>query len=101
GVFTAQDLAAAGVSGSLWSVQARDRRGATGAAPHRPILAGDRVRFAGEALALVVAESRAAAQDAAEAIGLEIDDLPAVTALDPAAPFHDGLADTQAFDWHL
>lgn len=101
GVFTAEDLAAAGIAGSLWSVTAKDRRGVSGATPHRPILAGDRVRFVGEAVALVVAQTRAQAQDAAEAIGLEIEELPAVTTLEPAPGFHEGLADTRAFDWHL
>ena len=46
--------------------------------PGRPALAQGRVRFAGEAVALVVAESAAAAQDAAELLEIEYDDLPAV-----------------------
>src|SRR3954471_4682890 len=46
--------------------------------PHRPTLAQDRVRFVGEAIALVVADSPQAAQDAAEAIEIEYEDLPAV-----------------------
>lgn len=48
-----------------------------------PPLADGRVRFVGQPVAFVVAESRAAALDAVEAIELEIDDLPAVT--DPEA----------------
>ncbi|MEL6479032.1 MAG: xanthine dehydrogenase family protein molybdopterin-binding subunit [Pseudomonadota bacterium] len=44
-----------------------------------PHLAEGKVRFAGQPIALVVAESRAAAQDAAERIEVEIEDLPAVT----------------------
>jgi carbon-monoxide dehydrogenase large subunit len=46
--------------------------------PGRPALAQGRVRFAGEALALVVAESAVAAQDAAELLEVEYRDLPAV-----------------------
>ncbi len=46
--------------------------------PGRPALAQGRVRFAGDAVALVVAESALAAQDAAERVELEYRDLPAV-----------------------
>jgi aerobic carbon-monoxide dehydrogenase large subunit len=44
----------------------------------RPPLATDRVRFVGEAVALVVAESQAAAVDAAELVDVDYDPLPAV-----------------------
>lgn len=62
--------------------------------PHRDILARRRVRYVGEEIALVVADSAAAAQDAAEKIELEMDELPAVvdaaTALAAGAPqLHD------------
>src|SRR5882672_12783247 len=46
--------------------------------PHREILAGERVRFVGQTIALVVAGSAQAAQDAAERIEIEYGDLPAV-----------------------
>jgi carbon-monoxide dehydrogenase large subunit len=46
--------------------------------PGRPALAQGRVRFAGDAVALVVAESAVAAQDAAELLEVEYRDLPAV-----------------------
>lgn len=56
----------------------------------RPLLARDRVRFAGEPVAVVVAESRAEALDAAEAVFVDLDPLPALAdplrALDPDAP---------------
>ncbi|MBC3192913.1 xanthine dehydrogenase family protein molybdopterin-binding subunit [Pseudonocardia sp. C8] len=45
----------------------------------RPPLATDRVRFSGEAVAMVVAETRAAAVDAAELVEVDYDPLPAVT----------------------
>ncbi len=54
------------------------------------LLAGDRVRFVGHPVALVIAESEAAAQDGADAVVVEYSPLPAVTdleqALDPQAP---------------
>ena len=46
--------------------------------PHRDVLARKRVRYVGQEVALVVATSPAAAQDAAEAIEVEYRDLPAV-----------------------
>lgn len=56
----------------------------------RPPLATDRVRFVGEAVAVVVAETRAAAVDAAELVDVDYDPLPAVVdmedALAPGAP---------------
>src|SRR5947209_8533289 len=42
-------------------------------------LAVERVRYVGEAVAIVVAESAAAARDAAEAVAVEYEALPAVT----------------------
>jgi carbon-monoxide dehydrogenase large subunit len=58
-------------------------------APHPP-LAVERVRYAGEPVAMVVAETTAAAQDAAERVAIDYDVLPAVTdavaALAPGAP---------------
>ena len=58
--------------------------------PHRPILATGRVRFVGELVALVLAESPQAAQDAAERIEVDYRESPAVAdgrdALAPGAP---------------
>src|SRR5215212_9214419 len=62
----------------------------------RPPLATDRVRFVGEAVAVVFAESREQAVDAAAAVLVEIDELPAVVDAE------DALADgaPQLFDGH-
>ena len=54
----------------------------------RPLLAGDRVRFLGEPVAMVLAESRAAGLEAAEAILVEYAELPVVT--DPVAALQQG-----------
>ncbi len=57
---------------------------------NRPTLARDRVRFVGDIVAAVVAETKAQAADAAEAVVVDYDILPAVTnpvdALAPGAP---------------
>ena len=56
----------------------------------RPLIAVDRVRYVGEAVAVIVATSVAAAVDAAELAVVDIDRLPAVTdvleAMSPDAP---------------
>lgn len=67
-------------------------------------LAVDRVRFVGEGVVAVLAETRAAAVDAAEAIVIEYNELPAVVdpwaALAPEAPrIHPGWPDNVAFTW--
>ncbi len=49
-----------------------------------PILAGDRVRFVGEPVAAVVADTLAQAIDAAELVEVDYDELPAVVAVDDA-----------------
>lgn len=65
-------------------------RGASLKAPSGPALARDRVRFVGEPVAIVVAETAHEAQDAAERIVVDYDDLPAVVdaraALEASAP---------------
>src|SRR6185437_15336495 len=53
----------------------------------RPPLAGEVVRFVGDAVALVVAETRGSAVDAAEAVIVEYDPLPAL--IDPSAAMAD------------
>ncbi|MGW5716918.1 xanthine dehydrogenase family protein molybdopterin-binding subunit [Amycolatopsis sp. NPDC003865] len=59
-------------------------------APRRPVLAADRVNFAGEGVAVVVARSSAEAHDALEEIDVEYDELPVV--LDMEAAIADGAA---------
>jgi carbon-monoxide dehydrogenase large subunit len=46
--------------------------------PQQPLLAHDKVRHVGEAVAVIVAESRYAAEDAVQLVGLDLDPLPAV-----------------------
>ena len=72
--------------------------------PERPILARERVRYVGQEVALAVATSPAAAQDAAEAIEVEYDELPVVVvgaqALEADAPLlHETVPGNLAFDY--
>ena len=71
-----------------------------------PILAGDRVRYLGDAIAVVVAEDRYRASDAVDAIDVDYDRLDAVTdpgeALATDAPgLHDDAEGNVAFDWEI
>ncbi|MGH7058860.1 MAG: xanthine dehydrogenase family protein molybdopterin-binding subunit, partial [Stellaceae bacterium] len=73
--------------------------------PHRPSLAAGRARHAGEPVALVVAETEAAARDAAELVAVEYAPLPAVAGLAEAAQPQAPLVWPQAtgnvaLDWH-
>jgi aerobic carbon-monoxide dehydrogenase large subunit len=73
--------------------------------PHHYILAMDRVYFVGHPVAVVVASDRYIARDAAEAIVVDYDPLPAVTdvekALVPGAPaVHPEWPDNTAFNFH-
>ncbi|HEY3246795.1 MAG TPA: xanthine dehydrogenase family protein molybdopterin-binding subunit [bacterium] len=71
-------------------------------APHS-ILAVDKVRYVGEPVVAVLAETRAAAEDAAALITLDIDPLPAVTttaqALDAGVLVHDGIPGNVLMRW--
>jgi carbon-monoxide dehydrogenase large subunit len=55
--------------------------------PPRHALTGDRVRHVGDAVAFVVAETRTGARDAAEAVVVDYDTLPAI--VDPLAASHE------------
>jgi carbon-monoxide dehydrogenase large subunit len=70
---------------------------------HWPV-AKDRVRYMGEIVAVVVADSREHAADAIEAVEVDYDDLPVVTdmmaALEEGAPvLHDDLGSNEAYTW--
>lgn len=71
----------------------------------RPVLCHDKVRMAGDLLALVIAETEAQARDAAEAIEVDIDSLPASGTMaaatsGEATPIWNACPDNIAFHWH-
>jgi carbon-monoxide dehydrogenase large subunit len=86
-VLTGADLLAAGVKPLPVAPIFKRPDGSPGATPLRPALAQDVVRFVGEAVVALIAETREQAKDALEAIMVEYDALPVVTALaDAVAP---------------
>src|SRR5918999_1841681 len=90
GVFTGEDAVKAGYTKAPHTMQFAGKNGMKAQGPDRPVLAHGKVRFVGEAVALVVADSAEAAADAADLVEVEYRDLPSVTdaeaALEPGAP---------------
>lgn len=101
-VLTADGLHAAGVEKGLSGTQIKNKDGSDAAGPRRPILAEERVRFVGEAVAFIVAETLAQAKDAAEMILFEVDDLPAKVDRAPGGQeIHPEAPGNVAFDWGM
>ncbi len=104
GVYTAQDLEAAGVKPIPCIATMPGRDGSETLVPRYPALADERVRHVGNPVAFVVAETLAAAKDAAELVDVDYDPLPVVAetgrALDGDAPrLHEEVADNLCLDW--
>jgi len=89
-VITGEDVREAGLKPMPAAAPMKGIGGAEQRPTPRPALAQGRVRYVGEPVALVVAESQVAAQDAAEALAIDYRELPAVVdaraALAPGAP---------------
>lgn len=101
GVWTGQDMRAANVGLVPCGWLIPDLK-----VPEHPALAVDRVRFQGDAVAAVVADSRAAAEDALELIDIDYEQLPSVVdperAIEDGAPIlHDGIERNISFRWTL
>ncbi len=102
GVYTAQDLMAAGRDIAMKGTVVTNRDGSSGAAPIRPILATERVRFVGEPLAFVVAETLAQARDAAELIEFDFNELAAKVDVAPGgSEIHAEAPQNIAYDWEM
>ena len=98
-VYTAEDLDVPGNLPVGWLLDSLEQ-------VNHPILAGDRVRYQGDAVAIVIAEERYQAHDAADAVDVEYERLDAVAhpgeALDDDAPvIHEEAGSNQAFDWEI
>ena len=105
-VFTGKDLEADGIGGLPcgWQVDFRD--GTQMKEPRHPVIAVDKVRHVGEPVAVIIAETREQAKDAAELLRIEYEELPAVVdpqkAIENGAPLvHDDAPRNLAFDWEI
>lgn len=101
GVFTAKDLAGIGGLPCGWLIKSLD--GSPMKEPKHPVLAEDKVRHVGEALALVVAETAAQAKAAAALIEVDYEVLPAVVDTAGAAgkspAVHETAPDNVCYTW--
>ena len=101
-IFTGADFAEVGGIPCGWQVT--DKNGEVMQEPAHPVLAIGKVRHVGDPIAAVVAETAEQARDAAEAIEVDIEELPAVVdmkaALAADAPkVHDDLTSNLCYDW--
>ncbi len=101
-VFTCKDLEEAGVDISIAGATLKNRDGTDAAKPLRPMLAKEKLRFVGEPVAMVIADTYEQARDAAELIMLDFDELPAkVDVALGGETLHGEAPDNQAFDWGM
>ncbi len=103
-VFTGADAIAAGYTRFPNWMTFTGRGGTTILSPERPALAASKVRFVGEAVAMVVAESGLAAGDALDAIEIEYRDLPAAVTVEDAlvagaSQLHETVPGNLCFEW--
>lgn len=99
-VITAGDLRTAGITLGLDATILTNRDGSKAAAPRRPLLAEKRVRFLGEPVAVVIAQSLNQARDAADEIIFEYNDLePHLVLQEGGALIHEEAPENCAFDW--
>ncbi|GAC1548311.1 MAG: xanthine dehydrogenase family protein molybdopterin-binding subunit [Beijerinckiaceae bacterium] len=83
--FDAAELASAGYGALKTRLPYHNRDGSAMQPPPRLALAHDKVRYVGDPVACIIAETLWQAKDAAEAVGLDIEELPAVTSTRAAA----------------
>ena len=105
-VLTGADMAADGIGGLPcgWGVNNKD--GAPMVEPGHPPLATDTVRYVGDQVAIVLAETRAIARDASELVDVDYEELPSVASIESAsadgAPLvWDDAKGNICFDWEI
>jgi carbon-monoxide dehydrogenase large subunit len=101
-VFTGADFEGVGSIPCGWQIT--DKHGEVMQEPAHPVLAQGKVRYVGDAIAAVVADTAEQARDAAEAIELDMEELPAVIDMkaavkDGATKVHDDLTSNLCYDW--
>ncbi len=105
-VYVGADLDADGVGGVPCGWQIHNKDGSPMAEPPHPVLATGKVRHVGDPVAVVIAETRQQAKNAAELLEISYDDLPGFSgvrdAIAPGAPqLHDAAPGNVCYDWHL
>jgi len=103
-IYTGADFVSIGGLPCGWQIHNKD--GSPMAEPKHPVLADGKVRHVGDPIAVVIAETKQQARDAAELLAVDLQDLPSVATVTagiaPGAPeVHDGIAGNICYDWHL
>lgn len=106
GIFTGEDVAADKVGGLIcgWMIHSKD--GSPMKAGGHPALAHGKVRYVGDCVAVVVAETVAQAKAAAELVEVDYDELPAVVSpakaqAEGAPQIHDEAPGNTVYEWEL
>src|SRR5882724_1509556 len=105
-VLTGADIAKDKVGGLIcgWAIKSKD--GSDMKAGAHPALAQGKVRYVGDHVAVIIAETLAQARDGAEKVVVDYEVLPAVVdtakaAAPGQAQIHDAAPDNRVFQWHL
>lgn len=103
-VFTGEDVKHIGGVPCGWQVNFKN--GDTMKEPPHPLLVRDKARHVGDAVAMVIAETREAARDAADLVDVDYEELPAIVnaaeAVKDGAPLvHDDVPNNTCYDWEL
>ena len=104
-VYTGADMQAAGVGGLPCGWQIHNKDGSPMAEPPHPPLAQGKVRYVGDQVAVVIAETQDQARDAAERIEVDYEVLKPVLDLNSATEnttlVHEDVAKNLCYDWHI
>jgi len=105
-IFTGKDVADSKVGSLICGWVVKDKHGQPHKAPAHPAIALDTVRYVGDTVAMVIAETYAQAKDAAEKIEVDYEVLPAT--IDPTAALAAGATQVHGdapgnlcYDWEL
>ncbi len=103
-IYTGADVA--NVNGVPCGWQVNFKNGDAMKEPKHPLLVADKVRHVGDAVAVVIAETKEQAADAAQAVNVEYEELPCVVdaarAVQEGAPLvHDDVSNNMCYDWTL
>src|SRR6204780_409443 len=105
-VFTGADMAADNIGGLPCGWQIHSKDGSPMAEPPHPLIATGKVRHVGDPIAVVIAETKQQAKDAAELLTIDFSDLSAVATVTSAAAagaplVHDDGPGNVCYDWHI